>query len=38
MDLRRGKKFDYMDELTPVTDEEFEELLDSMNDRRKRRK
>ncbi len=38
MDLRRGKKFDYMDELTPVTDEEFEELLDSMNDRRRRRK
>ncbi len=38
MDLRRGKKFDYMDELTPVTDEEFEELLDSMNDRRKKRK
>ncbi len=38
MNLRRGKKFDYMDELTPVTDEEFEELLDSMNDRRRRRK
>ncbi len=30
MGLRRGRKFDYMmEDLSPVTDEEFEELLDS---------
>ncbi len=31
MDLRRGRKYDYMADLSPVTDEEFEELLDSYN-------
>ncbi len=31
MGLRRSKKFEYMDDLSPVTDEEFEELLNSYN-------
>ena len=33
MDLRRGRKFDYMEDMSPVTDEEFEELLDSYSPR-----
>ncbi len=38
MELRRGKKFEYIEDLTPVTDEEFEELLDSYNERKRKRK
>ncbi len=38
MGLRRGQKFDYMMDLSPVTDEEFEELLDSYSERKKGRR
>ena len=39
MGLRRSRKFEYLDDLSPVTDEEFEELLNSYNyDGKKKKK
>jgi len=36
--MARKREFEELSDLKPVSDEEFEELLDSMKDRRRRRK